>query len=803
MIELGVGGLRLARSTIGDSAGKPYTIHEGRLIVVIPIAVISIATVLGARLTQLGPIAAGMFDIVLHASLLGMFCLAVGWLRSELDQRPGAVQLAGWSLAFGLMAAISMLAPTQPMPNLRIDIRATMIVLALLFGRWPSAVIVTSLELGIRWLLGGSLALTGMVGIVLVAASSILCLRALRVRVDDLDWRRLGVMGLVAGLAGPAASFFTHPPAEAWQLVIAGGPVNVIAVLLSVVVFTAIIRRTDEARRDHRALRDRQIQLSEANSTLNELAVKLERRNQDYQQALLRAEGLTTQMQAIFDHAPIGIYIKDRNGIFIAANEPAAAAVNQTVAAVLDHASSDFLEPSDAARAQADDRTVLESGEVVSSEFRANTPGAPKWIWTVKFPIRDGSGEVTAIGGFDLDISHRKLQELALQRSALLLRRLQRISRINYWYHEIDEQLQQRRLPGSPDDFYQMTGWHADEVLKGDFYLDHVVHPIDRERMREIYRAFRSGETDSYVCEYNIICADGRVLPVKVWVERVRQEDGEGSYVIGAMQDVSDQRQRERRLLDAMSRAEMSDRIKSDFLANLSHELRTPLNAVIGFSDLLKMALAGNQQASEYLDAINSSGQHLLGSIDDLLAMADLEEHVGALAEEMIDVGLVVRECVAEAAARAGKPELRFITEGLANGIGLFAEPLRFHQALAHLLANAAKFTPAGGLIKTIIRIQPGGNLQVTVADDGCGIDSDLLPQLAAPFVHGGNAYSRRHGGIGIGLATCRKIMDLHGGRLVIDSVLRQGTEVSLVFPAARIAAKEVSAAAIQPVAPF
>ncbi|HEX9447164.1 MAG TPA: HAMP domain-containing sensor histidine kinase, partial [Dongiaceae bacterium] len=282
----------------------------------------------------------------------------------------------------------------------------------------------------------------------------------------------------------------------------------------------------------------------------------------------------------------------------------------------------------------------------------------------------------------------------------------------------------------------------------------------------------------------------------KVWVER-RHEDGEGSYVIGAMQDISEQRQRERRLLDAMSKAEMSDRVKSDFLANLSHELRTPLNAIIGFSDLLKLTLAEDPRVRDYLDAINTSGQHLLGMIDDLLNMAELDGSAGTLIEEMIDVGQVARGCVAEATARHTKAGLRYSIKGVNSGIGLFAEPGHFRQALGHLLANAATFTAAGGKIEVEIRILASGDLEVAVADTGSGIAADLIPQLAIPFVRGGNAYSRRHGGIGIGLATCRKILDLHGGRLGIDSELGQGTRVSLVFPAARVAAREITAAAV------
>ncbi|HWT97608.1 MAG TPA: ATP-binding protein, partial [Terriglobales bacterium] len=743
----------------------------------------------------------GLFDICQHVALLGILCLLIGWWRVTLDSGHRAKRIAGWSIVLGLMALISMLAPLEPLPGLRIDIRAAVIALGLLFGGWPVAVIVTALEAVVRLYLDGPMMAVGTSGIVAAGIAVLLTAWALRIQGESADWRWLIVLGVAAGCAGPLASFLFFPPATAWHLVVSGGPANIVGSALGLLILASIIHYTDAAQRSLQALREREALLLDTNQQLTELTVRLERRNQDYQQALDNAEALRSEIQTIFDHAPIGIYVKDLDSRYITLNKPAAAAISQPVEKLLGQVSTDFLHPDDAARALETDREVISSGREVACEFEAQTAGAPRWIWSVKFPIRDADHKITAIGGFDIDISERKRQEQVLQRTALQLRRVQQISRFHSWYNEIDEEGVPRRLPGLSDNFFAMTGWHAEDVLRDGHYVDRCVHPIDRERIREIHRAFRDREIDTYTCEYNLICADGRVLPVKVWVERQPVAGGRvilgecgalvTGYFVGVMQDISEQRERERQLLDAKSRAEMAGRVKSDFLANLSHELRTPLNAIIGFSDLLKMTLAGNGRALDYLDAVNQSGQHLLGIINSMLEIAQLDFGARALSEQVVDVGGLLQTAMDDAERRHRDTSLSFVVAGVDDGIGLFAEAAYLRQALDNLIANAVKFTGLGGEIRGEINVLPDGNLELAIRDTGCGIAADVVPRLASPFVYAGNVYARRHGGMGLGLAMCRKILELHGGRLAIESRLGRFTRVALVFPSARVIARE------------
>jgi PAS domain S-box-containing protein len=691
-----------------------------------------------------------------------------------------------------------MLAPFQPLPGLRIDIRATLIVLSAVFGGLGAVSLTAFVEIALRLWLGGPLAMVGTTGILLSFLPAVGYALAVsgRPRLPSLQTpslRTLALLGLLAGAAGPAGSFVVNF-ADALRLLSAGAALQIVSVLLSTLLFATIIVRTDRARHSITGLKEREEHLTAVNSQLVELTVQLERRNQDYADARGRAEDLLAQMNAIFDNAPFGIFIKALDGRIRAANAATGRLIGRPVADLIGRRADEYLAPADAQRSRTTDAEVATTGQVQTVEYHTLTPGSPEWLWTIKFPIKDTAGNVTAIGGFDLDVTRLKQQNIALERSQLQLGRAHDIAKIIYWYHEIAPDGTRRRVGGAPANFQAMTGWSADLGLDMEKYLTTCIHPMDRERMRAVYRAFAAHENDSYTTEYTIVRPDRSLLPVKVWIQRVREQESGGEYAMGIMQNVSDQHEREAHLAEAMSRAEMSDRVKTEFLANLSHELRTPLNAVIGFADLMKMKVTAGDAAglAQYADLVTQGGQRMLTIVSQLLEIARLD--FGA--RELTEIGIDVTETVASSVAQV---EERFATKGVAIrfeptelGVVVRAERAYFIKALIAVLTNAAQHSEKGGQIKVDATLV-GGDLEISVTDRGPGIPAELLPRLADPFVHGESAFTRKRDGAGLGLAMCRRILDMHGGRLQIDSTPGKGARIALIYPASRLEATAVS----------
>ncbi len=237
-------------------------------------------------------------------------------------------------------------------------------------------------------------------------------------------------------------------------------------------------------------------------------------------------------------------------------------------------------------------------------------------------------------------------------------------------------------------------------------------------------------------------------------------------------------------LVAEKERAQEASRAKSEFLANMSHELRTPLNAILGFSEMIERQMFGPQNAVrsvEYARDINRSGQHLLSLINDLLDVTRIEAKSLTIEKDRCNVQIAVveqRQLVRRAVPDAAQIEIA----PMENCPDLLAGARAFAQILLNVIGNAAKFTPANGRITVRADWVPPG-LRIVIEDTGPGIPAEALKDLATPFRQVSNAYSRGHGGTGLGLYISRSLMEAHEGRLEISSTVGVGTQVTLHFP--------------------
>jgi signal transduction histidine kinase len=243
----------------------------------------------------------------------------------------------------------------------------------------------------------------------------------------------------------------------------------------------------------------------------------------------------------------------------------------------------------------------------------------------------------------------------------------------------------------------------------------------------------------------------------------------------------------------AKEEAERASGAKSDFIAHVSHDLRTPLTAIIGFSDALSGGYFGPlpPKQKEYIDTIGISAQHLLALINNLLDVAKIEAGGYELEEEEVDLAEMVERSIRLVQLRADQQGIAI--ENVTGELWLVADANALQQMLLNLLSNAVKFTPGGGVIRVATTAAPEGGLDVTVRDSGVGIPPEYREQVMLPYVR--VMGSHRAEGTGLGLPLAKALIELHGGSILLESELGQGTSVTLRFPASRVLSAAAPAA--------
>jgi len=235
----------------------------------------------------------------------------------------------------------------------------------------------------------------------------------------------------------------------------------------------------------------------------------------------------------------------------------------------------------------------------------------------------------------------------------------------------------------------------------------------------------------------------------------------------------------------AEEKAERASQAKSRFLANMSHELRTPLNAVLGYTEMVEEELLGrgDQELAGDLTRVMSSAQHLLGLIDDVLDLSRIEADELPLAMADVQLDEVVARALAQVAEAQPTARRRLTVE--VPPLHAIADAQRLGQVLINLLSNAAKFTEEGEI--RVTAAGEGGRVRVSVRDTGQGIDPALMPRLFERFAQGDDTSTRRHGGVGLGLAVSRMLVERMDGQLEVQSTPGLGSTftVSLVPAAA------------------
>ncbi|HEY9615941.1 MAG TPA: PAS domain S-box protein, partial [Microcoleaceae cyanobacterium] len=497
----------------------------------------------------------------------------------------------------------------------------------------------------------------------------------------------------------------------------------------------------------------------------------------------------TAILNTINESTPTLIFVKDRQGRFVMANPAALQILGKSASEVIGKTNAQLLpNPTEAEAITINDRQVMETGMMQIFEEASNFPGGRRTYLSIKSPYRDEQGNIIGLIGISTDISDRKQAEEALRQSEVNFRTLANSMPQIFWTAQ----------PNGAIDYYnqrwyEYTGMTFEQSQGEGWQL--IVHPDDLTvTLQQWQAAVRTGS--QYEIEYRFKHVTdgqyrwhlGRAFPL-------RDENGTILKWFGSSTDIHDQKQAlaerdqalERECI-AREQAEAANRIKDEFLAVLSHELRTPLNPILGWAKLLQSRSFPPDQTQQALATIERNAKLQVQLIDDLLDISRIIR--GKFTLELAPVSLIEPIMAAlETVQLSAKAKAIEIKTLLNPQVGvILGDVNRLQQVVWNLLSNAIKFTTKGGTItiwlERVDDLDPNYDsatlgvtdalpltyAQIQISDTGKGINPAFLPHVFELFRQQDSSTTRQFGGLGLGLAIVRQVVEAHGGTIVADS---------------------------------
>jgi two-component system cell cycle sensor histidine kinase PleC len=491
------------------------------------------------------------------------------------------------------------------------------------------------------------------------------------------------------------------------------------------------------------------------------------------------------RLHAVIDAMPAIVNVKDIDGRYTLFNEVAARLFGVSQAGAIGRRIDDLADAGFAAQVRARERQAMAEGVVDSREDTFMLDGRPRSFYAKKVPLIGPDGKADGVVTVAVDITELKaVERKATEAETLLRAALDSIPEGFAVFDEDDRLIVANRTYAqiftTGDDPAALIGLEFADLVRASMAKGEPPEPGFAGEAWVAERVRRH------------LAANGEARLLRVagerWVSTLeRRVPGIG--IVGFRADVTQAIETQLALRQARDAAEAANRAKSQFLANMSHELRTPLNAIIGFSEIIEgefFGPVGNKRYSDYARDIAASGRHLVGLIGDVLDMSKIEAGGYTLAESELSVGDFARDTLRlmRGHAQVANVALALDMEPAAD-VGIRADGQALRQIAINLLGNAIKFSHSGGQVQIVVRRAKDG-LEFAVADNGIGIAEDALAHVTEPFrqAHG---VAGKFGGAGLGLSISKRLAEMHGGRLRLESTLGRGTVATVWLPASRL----------------
>jgi PAS domain S-box-containing protein len=479
----------------------------------------------------------------------------------------------------------------------------------------------------------------------------------------------------------------------------------------------------------------------------------------DYQPGTFRVVGdAANHLAAIVDSADDAIVSKDLTGTIVSWNRAAERIFGWSAAeAVGRHIS--LIIPEERHSEEDDILSRIRRGEGLThfETERITKHGRCVDISLTISPVRDSSGRVIGASKIARDITERRRLEVERSRLAAIV-------------DSADDAIVSKDLNGVIQSWNRaaerMFGWTAEEAVGR--HISVIIPDDRREEEDDIIARIRRGEGLDHF-ETIRITKDRRLLNISLSVSPIRDA---GGRVVGASKiarDVSERRRFEDERNRLLAAAEAANRAKDRLLATVSHELRTPLNSILGYARMLETGELDENARRHAISVIVRSARTQGQLVDDLLDLSRAVTGRMQLTLEPCDLVGIVEGAVDIVRPAADAKGVTLATT-FASGVGVLAcAPDRIRQVLWNLAINAIKFTPRGGRVDISVR-QMASSVEIVMADNGVGIEPTLLPHVFELFRQEDNSITRQHGGLGLGLALVKSLVELHGGTVRAES---------------------------------